>query len=224
MKITFLGHSAVYIETKDHNIVIDPFIAGNPVCPVGVDDLKPDFVVLTHAHGDHWGNTMEYAVRGAQVISSAEIVGYAQAQDASVQGRGMNTGGRANFAFGSAKFTQAWHSSSFPDGSYGGLAMGVILEIEGKRIYHAGDTALFGDMKLIGAGGLDLAFVPIGDNFTMGPDDALQALELLRPKAVMPVHYNTFDLLKQDGDAFAAQAEAIGVRGHALKPGSSIEL
>jgi L-ascorbate metabolism protein UlaG (beta-lactamase superfamily) len=224
MKITFLGHSAVYIETKDHNIVIDPFIAGNPVCPVGVDDLKPDFVVLTHAHGDHWGNTMDYAKRGAQVISSAEIVGYAIDQDGSVKGRGMNTGGRASFAFGSVKFTPAWHSSSFPDGSYGGLAMGVILEIEGKRIYHAGDTALFGDMKLIGAGGLDLAFVPIGDNFTMGPDDALQALELLRPKAVVPVHYNTFDLLKQDGDAFAVHAEAIGVRGHALKPGSSIEL
>jgi L-ascorbate metabolism protein UlaG (beta-lactamase superfamily) len=224
MKITYLGHSAVYIETKDHQIVIDPFIQGNPVCPVGVDDLKPDFVVLTHAHGDHWGNTMDYARRGAQVISNAEIVDYAQTQDSSVKGRGMNTGGRADLPFGSVKFTQALHSSSLPDGSYGGLAMGVVLEIEGQRIYHAGDTSLFSDMKLIGAGGLDLAFVPIGDNFTMGPDDAIQALELLRSKAVAPIHYNTFDLIKQDGDAFVAKAEAIGVRGHALKPGSSLEL
>jgi L-ascorbate metabolism protein UlaG (beta-lactamase superfamily) len=110
-----------------------------------------------------------------------------------------------------------------PGGSYGGLAMGVILEVEGKRLNHAGDTALFGDMNLIGAGGLDLAFVPIGDNDTMGPDDALQALELLRPKTVVPVHHNTFDLLKQDGEAFVAQAERIGVRGNALKPGSSLE-
>ena len=222
MKITFLGHSTLYIETNDHRIVIDPFIAGNPVCPLGVADLEPDFVVVTHAHGDHWGNTMEYAKRGALVISSAEIVGYAQKQDGGVKGRGMNNGGRASFSFGAVKFTNAWHSSSFPDGSYGGLAMGVILEIEGKRIYHAGDTALFSDMKLIGAGGLDLAFVPIGDNFTMGPDDALSALELLRPKAVVPIHYNTFDLLKQDGDAFVARAEAVGVRGHALKPGAEI--
>ncbi len=224
MKITFLGHSTVYIETQDHRIVIDPFIQGNPVCPVGVADLKPDFVVLTHAHGDHWGNTMDYAKQGAFVISSAEIVGYAQRQDASVKGRGMNNGGRARFAFGAVKFTQAWHSSSFPDGSYGGLAMGAILEIEGKRIYHAGDTALFGDMSLIGAEGLDLALVPIGDNFTMGPDDALSALELLRPKAVVPIHYDTFELLKQDGEGFVAKAEAIGVRGHALKPGDDLTL
>lgn len=224
MKITFLGHSALYIETQDHKIVVDPFIAGNPVCPVGVNDLEPDFVVVTHAHGDHWGNTMDYAKRGALVISSAEIVGYAQHQDAGIKGRPMNNGGRATLPFGSVKFTNAWHSSSFPDGSYGGLAMGAILEVEGQRIYHAGDTALFSDMKLIGAGGLDLAFVPIGDNFTMGPDDAVSALELLRPKAVVPIHYNTFGLINQDGEAFAARAESIGVHGHVLKPGAAIEL
>lgn len=223
MKITYLGHSCVYIETSDHKIVIDPFIAGNPVCPVGVADLEPDFVVLTHAHGDHWGNTMDYTRRGAQLIASYEILSYAQKQDAAVQGRGMNNGGRASLPFGTLKFTNAWHSSSFPDGTYGGLAMGVVLEIEGKRIFHAGDTSLFTDMSLIGAAGLDLAFVPIGDNFTMGPDDAISALELLRPKAVVPVHYNTFDLIKQDGEAFAARAETIGVRGHALKPGSHLE-
>jgi L-ascorbate metabolism protein UlaG (beta-lactamase superfamily) len=224
MNITYLGHSCVQIETQGHTILIDPFIAGNPACPVGVNDLKPDFVVLTHAHGDHWGNTMDYASQGAFLISTFEIVSYAQAQDRAVQGRPMNNGGKASFAFGTLKFTPAWHSSSFPDGTYGGMAMGVVLEIEGKRVYHAGDTALFSDMRMIGGMGLDLAFVPIGDNFTMGPDDALSALEWLRPRAVVPVHYNTFDLIRQDGDAFAARAGTLGVTGHAMKPGASLEV
>ena len=224
MNIQYLGHSCVLIETGSHRVIVDPFVSGNPLCPVGVDDLQPDFVVLTHAHGDHWGDTLEFARRGAFVISTFEIVTYAQRQDGAVQGRPMNNGGSAQFEFGRVTFTNAWHSSSFPDGTYGGSPMGVILEIEGKRVHHAGDTALFSDLKLVGDRGLDLSFVPIGDNFTMGPDDALEAVRLLRPKAVVPVHYNTFDLIRQDGDAFADRASALGFAGHALAPGATLTL
>lgn len=224
MNIHYLGHSCVYIETGAHRIVIDPFVEGNPTCPVGVDDLKPDFVILTHAHGDHWGNALEYAARGAFVISTFEIVMYAQAKNPSIQGRPMNNGGSASFAFGSVKFTNAWHSSSFPDGTYGGSPMGVVLEIEGKHVHHAGDTALFSDMKLVGDMGLDVSFIPIGDNFTMGPADALEAVKLFKPKTVVPVHYNTFDLIKQDGEAFADACSGLGATGKALKPGGVLEL
>ena len=122
------------------------------------------------------------------------------------------------------KWVPAWHSSSFPDGTYGGMPMGVVVELGGKRIYHAGDTALFSDMRLIGEMGLDLALLPIGDHFTMGPEDALKALELLRPKKVVPIHYNTFPPIRQDGEAFAQRAREKGVEGHALKPGEVLRL
>ena len=131
----------------------------------------------------------------------------------------MNIGGKLKAAWGSLKLTPAWHSSSFPDGTYGGMPTGMILEFGGMKIYHAGDTALFSDMGLIGKHGIDLACLPIGDHFTMGPDDALQALELIRPKAVLPIHYNTFPPIMQDGEAFVARARLLGVEGRALKPG-----
>ena len=119
----------------------------------------------------------------------------------------MNIGGSYDFPFGRVQFTPAWHSSSFPDGTYGGMPMGVLIESEGKRIYHAGDTALFSDMTLIGQNGLDLALLPIGSNFTMGPKDALEAVKLLKPKRVVPIHYNTFPPIKQDPEAFKAAVE-----------------
>ena len=118
----------------------------------------------------------------------------------------------------------AWHSSSFPDGTYGGMPMGVVVELAGKRIYHAGDTALFSDMRLIGELNLDLVLLPIGDHFTMGPEDALKALDLLKPKRVVPIHYNTFPPIQQDGEAFAQKARERGVEGHALKPGGVLVL
>lgn len=222
MKLTYLGHSALYIETQNHRLIIDPFIEGNPLCPVHCQDLEVDFVVLTHAHSDHFGNTLDFAHRGATVIGAYEIGIYA-GEHGATQVHGMNPGGGFDFPFGRLEYTLAFHSSSFADGRYGGLAMGVLLHIDGHTIYHAGDTALFGDMQHIGRKNLDFAFLPIGDNFTMGPRDALEALELLKPKQVIPIHYNTFPIIKQDAHKFVGDAEALGYSGRVLNPGDNIE-
>ncbi|WP_457637422.1 metal-dependent hydrolase [Oceanithermus sp.] len=222
VKVTFLGHAAVLVEGSQTTLVIDPFLSDNPMATIGPEAISPDLVVLTHAHGDHWGDTLALAQKGALVVSTYEIAVYAEKHGA--KAFPMNIGGRYEFAGGWLKFYPAWHSSSFPDGSYGGMPMGVVIEIDGKKLYHAGDTAYFSDMKLIGDEGLDLAIVPIGDTFTMGPDDALKALELLRPKQVLPIHYNTFPPIKQDGEAFVARAAQMGVGGKALKPGEYLEL
>ena len=221
-KVTFLGHAAVLVEGSATTVVIDPFLTDNPQAAVGPEAINPDLVVVTHAHGDHWGDTLTLAQKGALVVSTYEIAVYAEKHGA--KAFAMNIGGSYEFAGGRLKFYPAWHSSSFPDGSYGGMPMGVVLELDGKKIYHAGDTALFSDMKMIGDLGLDLAILPIGDTFTMGPDDALAALELLRPKQVLPIHYNTFPVIEQDGAAFVARAAAMGVGGKALAPGEAIEL
>ena len=221
-KVTFLGHAAVLLEGREITLVIDPFLTGNPVAAVGPEELQPDLVVLTHAHGDHWGDTLDLAGKGATVVSTYEIALYAEKHGA--QAFPMNIGGRYAFPGGWLKFYPAWHSSSFPDGSYGGMPMGVVVELDGKKIYHAGDTALFSDMRRIGEEGLDLALLPIDDTFTMGPDDALAALELLKPKKVVPIHYNTFPVIEQDGEAFVARARTLGVEGAALKPGEAIEV
>jgi L-ascorbate metabolism protein UlaG (beta-lactamase superfamily) len=224
MRLRYLGHSAVQLLSGNDQVLIDPFVTGNPKAAVGVDELAPTHIVVTHAHGDHWGDAADIARRtGATIVSSAEIAGYARRQG--VEGHGMNTGGRHEFGFGSVTFTQAFHSSSFDDGTYGGMPMGVIVELGGVRVYHAGDTALFSDMRLIGRHGLDVALLPIGDNFTMGPDDAIEAVKLLEPKLVIPIHYDTFPLIAQDGPAFAARVEAeTASRCAPLRPGESVEL
>ncbi len=225
VKLTYLGHSCILIETSSHKILMDPFITGNPTAPLRPDQIEADFVVVTHAHGDHWGNTLEFLGRGATLVSTVEVTGYAAQQGAdSSKMVGMNLGGSVQLPFGKLTWTPALHSSSFPDGTPGGIAAGVILELEGKRIYHAGDTALFSDMALIGRKGLDLAILPIGDFYTMGPDDALDALEYLKPKAVLPVHHSTFPGIVQDAGDFVAKAEAKGVKGYPLEPGQMLEL
>src|SRR5262249_25534309 len=147
-------------------------------------DVSANFIILTHAHGDHYGDTVAIAKRtGATVISNFEIVSYCQKQGVA-NSHALHIGGGYTFPFGRVKLTVAHHGSSFPDGTYGGTPAGVVLEIEGKRLYNAGDTALFSDMSLIGEGGLDVALLPIGDNFTMGPDDAAHAAKLLRARTV----------------------------------------
>ncbi len=209
MKLTYYGHSAFQLETADHVLLIDPFISDNPHTDASPDDFSPDYILLTHAHGDHLGDTVEMAKRsGAVVVSSFEIVNYLSRQG--VESHPMNPGGPTEFAFGRVNFTPAWHSNSFPDGTYGGMPMGVVVESGGKRVYHAGDTALFSDMALIGRPALDLALLPIGSNFTMGPEDAVQAVELLKPKQVVPMHYNTFPPIEQDPEAFKKMVEAAG--------------
>ncbi|WP_027483854.1 metal-dependent hydrolase [Deinococcus pimensis] len=226
MRIQFLGHSAFLIETGDHRVLIDPFIQGNPRSPVSVEDLLGrgvSTVVVTHAHGDHWGNTMDFARAGATVVATAEIGGYAAKQGAE-NAVGANIGGTVRLPWGSVRFTPAWHSSSFPDGTYGGMPTGVVIEAEGKRVYHAGDTCLFSDMRLIGDLGLDVAILPIGDHYTMGPEDGARCLDLLRPKHAVPMHFGTFGLLTGDPEVFAAGARERGVEPHVLAPGDILGL
>lgn len=224
MKITFLGQSGFHIETEGHSILIDPFLTGNELAVNSPDEFSPSHIVLTHAHPDHYGDTEDIAKRsGATVVASFEVVNYLGEKD--IQGHPMNIGGSFDFPFGKVTYTPAWHSNSLPDGTYAGMPSGLILEIGGKRIYHAGDTALFSDMKLITRGGIDLAMLPIGDNFTMGPADALEAVKLIEPKEVIPVHYNTFEVIQQDPDAFKASVESQTTSGCAvLSPGESLDL
>lgn len=221
-KIIFHGHSFLEIKTGNHNILIDPFISGNPMCDVKPDDLKCDYIILTHGHGDHFGDCIQIAERNdATIIATAEL---ANIVGEKVKSHGMNLGGAYNFEFGRVKLTLAHHSSSTPDGKYAGDPAGVVLSVEGKCIYHAGDTALFYDMKLIGdTNKIDYAFLPIGDNFTMGIDDAVKAVEFLHPEMTTPIHYNTFGVIKVDENEFKRKVESIGRKCTILAPGESIE-
>jgi L-ascorbate metabolism protein UlaG (beta-lactamase superfamily) len=226
-QITWYGHNAWFIETAGKSILIDPFLDDSPTAPVKSDEVKADFILLSHGHDDHLGDTMKIARRtGAPVITNFEVGEWLKAQGlAEDKVTGMNPGGGIQLPFGHAKFTIAHHSSSLPDGSYGGVPGGWLLQLDGTRVYFACDTALFLDMKLIGSGGLDLAVVPIGDRFTMGPSDSIDAVKLLNPKRVAPCHYNTWPPIEQDAQAWAAQ-----VRSHTaaepivLEPGEKIRL
>lgn len=224
MIFRFLGQSGFFVQIGEHELLIDPFLTGNDLAVDKPDDFSPPYILLTHGHADHYGDTEEIAKRsGATVVSSFEIAEYLGQKE--ISAHGMNPGGSFAFPFGKLKFTPAWHSNSLPDGTYGGMPMGLTLEAEGKRVYHAGDTALFSDMTLIARGGLDLAFLPIGDNFTMGPTDALEAVKLLQPKQVVPMHYNTFPVIEQDAEAFKTMVEnETDVEVVVLKPGERLEL
>ena len=208
-KLTYYGHAAFQVETEGTHILIDPFLTGNPVARTSADDVPADYILVTHGHSDHVGDTVAIAQRtGAVAVSNAEIAHWLSRQG--VETHAMHIGGGYHFPFGYAKMTQALHGSELPDGSYGGNPGGFLLKLkEGKTLYFAGDTGLFGDMRLIGDEGLDLAVIPIGDNFTMGPDDALRAVEFLRPKTVMPMHFDTFELIAQNVAAWKARVEAL---------------
>lgn len=223
--LTYYGHATWGLATKDTSILIDPFFTGNPLAPVAAKDVTASVIILTHAHGDHYGDTVEIAKRtGALLISNFEIVAYCQKQGVA-NAHPLHIGGGHAFPFGRVKLTVAHHGSSFPDGTYGGNPAGVLLEVDGRRVYNAGDTAVFSDMSLIGEGGLDVALLPIGDNFTMGPEDAAIAAKFLRARTVIPEHYNTWPVINQDAEAFKQRVESkTDSRVVILKPGETFQI
>ncbi|WP_033541912.1 metal-dependent hydrolase [Planococcus sp. CAU13] len=226
MKVSYHGHSVVKILAGGKTILIDPFINGNSLTDLKVDRVKPDVILLTHAHNDHVGDTVELAQENdAQVVAPVELANYLGTLGLDVVG--MNLGGSKSFDFGTVKYTKAFHSSSYTtdDGDviYGGMPAGILFTSEGKTVYHAGDTELFGDMELIGKRhSIDVAFLPIGDFFTMGPEDAAYAAELLKAKTVVPIHYNTFPPIKQDPEKFKEMVTGSDVK--ILKAGEQFEI
>lgn len=225
MRLTYFGHSTFLLETAKARIVFDPFFDDNPASKTKAKDIACDYLVVSHGHSDHCGDALAIAQRtGATIIANYEIAEYFARNGAKTHD--LNPGGGHEFPFGRVKLTLAFHTSSIDiekDPPYGGVACGVLVSADGKHIYHAGDTALFSDMALIGRIGLDLAMIPIGDNYTMGPDDALLSLDYLRPKIAVPMHYNTWPKIAQDGAAFAQRAARANHQVRALKPGEQLE-
>lgn len=225
VRIIYHGHSTLEIHSGAHRIQIDPFYDGNPLADCKAADVAPTHILLTHAHSDHSADVIPIAKRTkAPIASNFEITNHYQSHGLDVVP--MNHGGGVDLPFGRATYTVAFHTSSWDDGSYAGQPGGWIVEAGGKVIYHAGDTALFGDMRLIGEmWNIDLACLPIGDCFTMGPAHAVRAAEMLKAKAVLPIHYNTFPPIKQDPHAFARELEKRArIQAFALKAGETVDL
>jgi L-ascorbate metabolism protein UlaG (beta-lactamase superfamily) len=228
-RMRWLGHSCLLFESGGKHVLVDPFLTGNPKAAATADAVPADLVLISHGHGDHVGDAIAIARRtGAKVVCNYEISLWLEAQGLpAAQVVGMQHGGGAAFpGIGRVKLTLAFHGSMLPDGSNGGNPCGFLLTFEdGTRVYDAADTGLFGDMKLIGEEGLDLAVLPIGDLYTMGPDDALRAVRLLEPKRVVPIHYNTFPPIAQDADAWAARVrESTRTEPVVLQPGAWVDL
>lgn len=224
IKLTYHGHACFTVESETHRVVIDPFLTGNELARIKPQDLKEiSAVLVTHGHFDHLGDAVEIAkANNAPVISVFEVVNYAMKKGA--QGHPMHIGGSYNFPFGRVKLTIAHHGSTTDEGAAGNPC-GILLQMGGKTIYHAGDTGLFYDMKLIGQmNKIDVALLPIGGNFTMDIDDAVKAVELLRPKVAIPMHYDTFPVIKADPQEFVRKVKKLRVKGIVLGIEESYEL
>lgn len=229
MEFTYHGHSCVQIHIGDSSLVIDPFLSGNELAVAKPDDIRTNAILLTHAHFDHILDTESIAKNNkATVVATYELAQFLSWKG--VQTNVLNPGGNLDLGFAKAKMIQAIHSSGIVVEDkqqiiYGGIAGGFIVQAEGLTVLHAGDTALFSDMRMIGDQyKIDVAFLPIGDQFTMGPDDALVAAEWFRAKLVIPIHYNTFPPIRQDADAFVRRLADKGIKGKAMAPGEKLTL
>ncbi|HYG73554.1 MAG TPA: metal-dependent hydrolase [Planctomycetota bacterium] len=223
--LTYFGHSAIQLEEGKFTLLIDPYLAGNPVSPIKPGEIsKVDFILVTHGHSDHMGDTVALARRhNATVIATWELTRYFEKKG--VKAHPMSAGGGHDFPFGRVKMTLAFHGcGSDPDGDGEvpppNTPVGFVVTLGKKNLYHAGDTALFSDMKLIGEKTpIHVACLPIGDNFTMGIEDAARAMEFLNAERCVPIHYNTFDIIKADTKAFAFKVEKLGKKCTVLQPG-----
>ena len=224
-ELTWLGHGTWSIKTGETTLLLDPFLDESPTAPVKADAVEADYILVSHGHGDHAGDLVKVAKRtGATVIAIHEIAQWAAGQGVE-NAHGMNIGGGFDFPFGRVFMTPALHSSMLPDGSYGGDPGGFHLTLADGKVYFACDTGLFSDMKLIGDMGIDLAVLPIGDNFTMGPDDAIKAVGYLQPARVVPDHYNTWPLTTQDVDAWASRVKVeTTAQPVVVEPGGKVTL
>lgn len=227
LSIKFLGHATFHVQAGEDSIVIDPFLApSNPACPVTQEELEANYILVTHGHHDHVSDLKDLARRtGAKVVSNYEICDWLS-RDGITNVHAMHIGGSHIFSFGTLKLTAAVHGSLLPDGSCGGAATGLLLHFRNDRVvYHAGDTGLTYDMRLIGEKtSVDLALLPIGDNFTMGPEDAVVAAQFVNAEKVVPMHYNTFPLVDQDPDKFAELLKAEGIDCEIMNPGEELTL
>ena len=223
--LRWYGHATIGMESNGYRLLVDPFFKGNTATTQKPDEIEADYILITHGHGDHVGDAQQIARRtGATIITNAEICTWFARQG--FKTHAQHLGGGYHCPFGYLKMTYALHGSALPDDSYGGNPGGFLLTtLDGKKIYLAGDTGLFGDMKLIGDEGIHLAVLPIGYNYTMGPDDALLAVKLLRAETVVPIHYDTFELIRQDAAAWAKKvAAATETRVVLMKPGDQIHV
>ena len=207
--VKWLGHGAFEIKTGEHTILLDPFLTDNPQATVTADSLTADTILITHGHFDHVSDAASIANRtGAVIIAPVETASWFESTQDVKNTVGMNLGGGLEMPWGHLRMTIAHHSSSLPDGSYGGNPSGYVLTLPAGTVYFAGDTALFMDMQLIGRQGIDLAVLPIGDHFTMGPADALEAVKMIQPQRVLPAHYDTWPPITQDAQAWCEQVNS----------------
>jgi L-ascorbate metabolism protein UlaG (beta-lactamase superfamily) len=220
LTINFLGHSGFLLSDGKHRLVIDPFLTGNPAARSKPEDIQCDYIALTHGHADHFGDTVTIAkANNATVVAAFEITEYLGEQGIAKVEPG-NPGGQITTPFGWIAFTQAFHSSSY-EGRYMGMPCGLVVHMGGRTFYHCGDTGLFGDMRLIGElYEPDVAAIPIGDRFTMGPKLAARAAEWIKPRVAIPIHYNTWPPIAVDVSQFAPQ----GVEVKVMQPGDTWEL